>query len=671
MPVEKLRVNGALPHWAAEDRLTQRQTKRPAFEITLSVPKSVSLLLNAGDTRINAVFDESVERLMARVEDEAFVRVRGEERGQDERQRSSSLLWTAFKHETSRPVRQEDGTYRTDPHRHLHIVLFNTTRSAHASAVGESKLYALDPGVINERIPYLQAAFNGMCAEGLQKIGYGVHRRGRAFEVDGVTPEMVHAFSERTQEINEYADELGLSAKQKGNVGALLRERKGAAATVENMRDHMSQRKPEMVRRLDRVIAEAETTLAAAGELSAAGRRKVAEDAVNAALGAMERSIERGLERKSTAYFDRFMEDALIHAVGRATEADILAAVRERKGLYVELDDRGERYNITTQEVLDDERGLIASMQRGRGAVQPLAEFVDRCERLNEKQQAALDHVMRAGDRVTYIRGRPGVGKSWVIGDLNRELQDRGVSVIPLAPTAAASRGALRQAKLDNANTLAAFLDGRSKEADALRRAAKAGVIVLDEAGMAATADLRRLFEKSEQLGARVVCIGDTNQLGTVARGDGLRLCEKHGLPSADIDEILRQEKNETYKAIVEVFSNGDAIEGLRKAEEAGYIVDLGGATDFVRVDGEAEAPAEAMRKLAAARAADEAMEAVLLGKSFMTVVPTHAVGAEVAKAIRGSPSGRGCRQGGCDRAEALSADFEATGGQRRASIYP
>ena len=550
VPLEKLRVRGtgSQSPWRPEDRLTQRQTKDVGFDITLSVPKGFSLLLNAGDERLDGAFDRAVDRLMARVEDEAYVRVRGEGRGADDRQRSSSLLWTAFKHETSRPVRQQDGTWHTDPHRHAHVFVFNTTRSAHDAEAGDDgQLYALFARPIHERFRYYEAVFDNLLTEELQTSGYAVHRRGESFEIDGVTPAMVRAFSERTKEINQFAAEQGLSAEQKASAGWYLRESKDEAK-IDDMRAHMAERKPQFVARLDRIADAARSSAVSASKLAPAGQRKAAGDAVDAAINAaVERGLERGLERKSTTYFDRFMRDALIHAAGRASEQEILSAVREREGLFVELNKAGDRYNITTREILEDEKGLVFAMKRSRGTVQPLAEFVDKCERLNEQQQQALEHVLFSKDRVTSIKGRPGVGKSWVIEDLNRELQDRGVSVVALAPTVAASRGALRAAKLENANTLAAFLDGRGKEAKALQSDARAGVIVLDEAGMAGTTELRRLLEKAEHLGARVVCIGDTDQLGTVARGDGLRLMEKHGLQAADINEIQRQQ-DETYK---------------------------------------------------------------------------------------------------------------------------
>ncbi|MEO1339238.1 MAG: relaxase domain-containing protein, partial [Myxococcota bacterium] len=175
--VADLAVRGAQPHWAPGDRLTQRQTKRVGFDMTLSVPKGFSLLLNAGDARLDGAFDRALLGLMQRVEDEAFVRARGEGRSDDARLRSSSLLWTSFKHETSRPVRQQDGTWFTDPHRHGHVFVFNTTRSTHD---GEEKLYALEPGPINERFPYFEAVFDNLLAKEVQALGYGVHRRGQS-----------------------------------------------------------------------------------------------------------------------------------------------------------------------------------------------------------------------------------------------------------------------------------------------------------------------------------------------------------------------------------------------------------------------------------------------------------------------------------------------------------
>ncbi|MEO1334133.1 MAG: AAA family ATPase, partial [Myxococcota bacterium] len=595
-------------------------------------PKGFSLLLNAGDTRLDGAFDRALTRLMARVEDEAFVRARGQGRSDDERVRSSSLLWTRFKHETSRPVRQEDGSWSTDPHRHAHVFVFNTTRSNHAGP-GKGPLYALEPGPINERFPYFEAVFDNLLAEEVQGLGYGVHRRGQSFEIDGVTPEMVRAFSERTAEIDQLAAALGLSDVQKANAGVFLRARKGEVS-VEDMRAHMTQRRPRIVERLDQIHAEAQGAVSRS-KLSVEGQQKRAHDAVDAAAhAAVARSLERGLERKSTTPLDRLLRDALIHAAGGASEPQILSALREHKGLFVEPNERGDRYNVTTREVLEDERGLIAAMRRAQGSQRPLAPDVEPSTRLNERQQQALEHVLLSKDRLTAIRGRPGVGKSWVIEDLYRALDDRGISVVPLAPTVAASRGALREAGLAHANTLAAFLDGQNKEARALRKMARTGVIVLDEAGMVGTADFRRLLERAEQIDARVVAIGDTGQLGTMARGDGLRLLEKHGLPAADIDEILRQ-KNAAYLAVVEAFSDGDAALGMARAVEAGYVVDLEGAVEGVQVEGHPEVAAAAVRQLAADRTADEASEAAARGKSFMAVVPTHALGDDVSQAIR------------------------------------
>ncbi|MEO1339044.1 MAG: hypothetical protein AAFV29_25600, partial [Myxococcota bacterium] len=105
-------------------------------------------------------------------------------------------------------------------------------------------------------------------------------------------------------------------------------------------------------------------------------------------------------------------------------------------------------------------------------------------------------------------------------------------------------------------------------------------------------------------------------------------------MPTADINEILRQQ-DATYRAVVEAFSDGHPELGMERALKAGFVVDLEGATELVKVDGHPEAAAAAVRKLAADRTADEAVEAAARGKSFIAVVPTHVLGNDISSAIR------------------------------------
>ena len=246
------------------------------------------------------------------------------------------------------------------------------------------------------------------------------------------------------------------------------------------------------------------------------------------------------------------------------------------------------------------------------------------------EQMAAVTHVLSSTDGVMAIRGQAGVGKSFLLKSLVNELDRNSIHPVALAPTVSASRGALREAGLADANTLAMFMSD-SKDGRALREKAKGSVVVLDEAGLTSTPDMLRLMEKATELNARVLLVGDTGQLSSVERGDALRLLERDGLVPAELKHIRRQ-TNETYRAVVEEMATGQAAAGLEKARTAGFVTEL--SIDFDAAD-EQEAHEEIVDRTAAEQAAKRVAEAYENGHSNIVVAPTHALGRVVTAAIR------------------------------------
>ncbi|MEO1474595.1 MAG: AAA family ATPase, partial [Pseudomonadota bacterium] len=207
-----------------------------------------------------------------------------------------------------------------------------------------------------------------------------------------------------------------------------------------------------------------------------------------------------------------------------------------------------------------------------------------------------------------------GTGKSYLLQALNDELQRNDIKPEALAPTAAASRGSLREAGLTDANTVAKFL-GPSETGQQLRNDAKDGVIVLDEAGLASTPQMLRLLKFADKLNARVVLVGDTRQMTAVERGDALRLLEeKAGLVPAELKHIRRQ-KDPVYRQVVEQLANGEAEKGLEDADKAGFVheVETDDGPQFV---------------------ADWVVEQRKQG-SVIVMCPVHAEGRKASEAIR------------------------------------
>lgn len=100
---------------------------RPGYDLTLSAPKSVSLLWALGDHRVATIVrqahDQAVDAAVAYLDAEACVVRRG--RGGTRRSPGSGLIAAGFAHRTSREA---------DPQLHTHVLVANMTRPTRSGA---------------------------------------------------------------------------------------------------------------------------------------------------------------------------------------------------------------------------------------------------------------------------------------------------------------------------------------------------------------------------------------------------------------------------------------------------------------------------------------------------------------------------------------------------------
>jgi exodeoxyribonuclease V alpha subunit len=175
-----------------------------------------------------------------------------------------------------------------------------------------------------------------------------------------------------------------------------------------------------------------------------------------------------------------------------------------------------------------DDAGLEA-LQRERGL------------RLSEDQTAALELAHRS--RIFVLTGGPGTGKTTLTRFLLDLLESHRLEVVLAAPTGRAARR-LSEATGREACTIhrllafdpASGVFGRDED-----NPIPAGVVLIDEASMM---DLR-LFESLLRAlpgDARLILVGDANQLPSVGPGDVLRdLLRSRRLPLAELGRVFRQ----------------------------------------------------------------------------------------------------------------------------------
>jgi len=235
----------------------------------------------------------------------------------------------------------------------------------------------------------------------------------------------------------------------------------------------------------------------------------------------------------------------------RAAVEQVVAAARDTGSLLLTIDPDGPApavlsradgtsvYRVhgaaryTSQAVLDAERGLLAAGHTPTtafltGAAVDAAVAAVAAEggrELNEGQRAIARHLATCGQLVAVAVGPAGTGKTTAMRALTRAWTDDGHQVVALAPNKAGAK-VLGDELGVGAQTVAKLLTTEHhRDREGQPSGVAAGTMLLvDEAGMTATADLAALLELARTRGAVLRLVGDPDQLSAVESGGALRL---------------------------------------------------------------------------------------------------------------------------------------------------
>lgn len=505
--------------------------RRAGTDLTFSAPKSVSMqTLIGGDARLLDAHEQAVTRTLEYAEQRLAV-YRFTFEGETHQVPSGNLLVARFRHDLSRDC---------DPQLHTHSVVVNATRTS------SDEWRALDIKEFYRQQKLLGALYRAELALEVQRLGYGVrltHGDGR-FELAHITDQQTAVFSSRSQAID---DELKKRGKTRDTASAKEKEKAGLA-TRQGKQDCDRMELGAQWQAMSTTLG-INYTPAPQPILTAAERMQTLQAAVTYA-------IEHTTERQSIVAHAALVGAALGRATGAATLADIEAELARRVEAG-ELRQSGERY--TTDSAQARERELLTIEQRGRGVAHAISQSLDvlcslTASELNVGQRAAAEVILTSRNRIVGVQGLAGVGKTHMLAYAQKEAQRNGWHVQGLAPVAAAAQE-LASAGI-NSNTIAAFLARPSK--GLTERTA----LIVDEAGMVPVSDMLAIMQAVEKANARLVLVGDTQQLKAVQSGKPFAQLQAAGMKTAVMAEIVRQ-KNATLKAAVEHAAAGNARESL------------------------------------------------------------------------------------------------------------
>ncbi|MEZ5784485.1 MAG: Ti-type conjugative transfer relaxase TraA [Rhizobiaceae bacterium] len=179
-----------------------------------------------------------------------------------------------------------------------------------------------------------------------------------------------------------------------------------------------------------------------------------------------------------------------------------------------------------------------------------------RHERLSLEQRTAIEHVAGAA-RIAAIVGRAGAGKTTMMKAAREAWELAGYRVVGGALAGKAAEGLEKEAGIAS-RTLASW-ELRWKQGRDLIDSKT--VFVLDEAGMVASKQMALFVEAASKAGAKLVLVGDPEQLQPIEAGAAFRaIVERTGY--AELETIYRQREEWMRVASLDL-ARGQVAEAL------------------------------------------------------------------------------------------------------------
>ena len=483
--------------------------------------------------------------------------------GRRPRVQANGMVAATFRHLASRNL---------DPQLHTHAVIANMTRgrdgdwrSAEFTSVERSKLL-------------IGAYYRNELRTRLEKIGYATMPtlvgRMPGFEIAGYQRPMLDAFSTRRRELLDYMQDRGWeNTPARTQQAALYTRRRKAEPERQVLHETWQERARELGPARDRNMARGRNGVSE----SVSPQSELRE--LPSALAVVRRAVEHLEERRTVFSANDLRAWALAHGGGRHSlpALDNAIAQLRRDGHLIEATARRADLAFVTDRARNAERDIIAGMRAGLDAGQSLApEAAVEARlgeaRLNPGQQDAVRAILLSPHRTVGVQGHAGSGKTTMLRAVKEMAGER--QIVGLAPSASAVHVLAGEADIP-ARTLQGFLtryrdvgDGIAspEKTEEARRALGGAVLILDEASMVGTVQMRALTRIAAQTDvARLALIGDRRQLRSVEAGQPFGLLQDAGMPTAKMDEVVRQRDADLKAAVLHMVADEPrlAVEGL------------------------------------------------------------------------------------------------------------
>lgn len=207
------------------------------------------------------------------------------------------------------------------------------------------------------------------------------------------------------------------------------------------------------------------------------------------------------------------------------------------------------------------------SRRKANGVSATTLEAVfSRYARLSDEQKTAIEHVA-GSQRIAAVVGRAGAGKTTMMKAAREAWELAGYRVVGAALAGKAAEGLEKEAGIQS-RTLASWELRWTQRRDMLD--AKT-VFVIDEAGMVASKQMAGVIDAVVRAGAKIVLIGDPEQLQPIEAGAAFRaIVDRIGY--AELETIYRQREDWMRHASLDL-ARGHIDQALLAYRTRGHVI--------------------------------------------------------------------------------------------------
>ena len=581
---ERLRAGLSPQDGTALTRNANLERRSAGIDLTFSADKSISALWAIADPelrqQIEACHEDAVRWTLENLYRKHCAYTRRGAGGHEVV--SGDIIAATFTHHESR---------ENDPQIHTHCTLFNLVKT-HDDAKWRT-LYQLP---VFKWVRAGGAVYRLALAWHLrERLGLNMERYGQDGEftrIAGIAEDLTSVWSKRTHEIERTVRQLGISTSRDV---ALAKEITLATRKHKDTRDPDERDaawREEAAQFIDREALVEAILSAGVGSPTQQEVRDVIRQCgtipnrltVEEAVFTIPQILEKVAQHGAGVLSPEALDTALVRVL---RDASVIALDGHRKGLAADANAGLAHTRLySTLDYATEETAVRDAAKRSRqahGYAIP-TEDIDRHIQtltaqgfpMGSQQKAAVHHLAGGDTSIGAVLGAAGSGKTVALRPVTDLYRAQGYRILATALSwpAAVNLGTACDAQ---PSSLARLFSDISRGRLVLDRSS---VLLVDEAGMLSVRQMRTLLDIAERASAKVLLVGDLDQIQPFEAGPGLRLIVDE-LKAARIDTIRRQRPDledlvawrdgiddpERARAQVAVMSNADRAQLLAQRD--------------------------------------------------------------------------------------------------------